>query len=62
MGWNWWSGLTKIAGGNWTYYNTRNSGLPDDWVNAIAIDKQGNIWIGTGKGLAKFDGMKLDCL
>jgi ligand-binding sensor domain-containing protein len=32
--------------------------LPDDWVTAIAIDVQGNKWIGTYRGgLAKFDGI-----
>jgi hypothetical protein len=29
--------------------------LPSNWVNAIAIDKQNNKWIGTREGLAKFD-------
>ncbi|MFN3134724.1 MAG: two-component regulator propeller domain-containing protein [Candidatus Kryptonium sp.] len=39
-------------------YNKLNSGLPDNWVYAIAIDSQGNKWIGTwGGGLAKFDGV-----
>jgi ligand-binding sensor domain-containing protein len=32
---------------NWTVYNTSNSGLPDNNVWAIAIDEQGNKWIGT---------------
>jgi sugar lactone lactonase YvrE len=42
----------------WTVYNTENSGLPFHYVNAIAIDGQGNKWIGTwGGGLAKFDGV-----
>jgi hypothetical protein len=42
----------------WIVYNTSNSGLPSDDVRAIAIDGQGNKWIGTyGGGLAKFDGV-----
>ena len=41
----------------WTVYNTSNSGLPNDSIYALAIDEQGNKWIGTrGGGLAKFDG------
>jgi ligand-binding sensor domain-containing protein len=43
---------------NWTVYNSSNSGLPYDYVYAIAIDGQGNKWIGTlSGGLAKFDGV-----
>ncbi len=37
-------------------YNKFNSGIPSDTVNAFAIDKNGNKWIGTYKGLVKFDG------
>jgi len=42
----------------WTVYNTSNSNLLSKYVNAIAIDRQGNKWIGTHwRGLAKFDGV-----
>ena len=34
----------------WIVYNTRNSGLPDNWVWSLAIDEQGNKWIGTESG------------
>jgi hypothetical protein len=34
-------GLAKFDGVNLTVYNTSNSGLPNDWVWAIAIDGQG---------------------
>jgi len=41
----------------WIVYNTDNSGLPYNDVIALAIDEQGNKWIGTfNDGLAKFDG------
>ncbi len=49
--------------GEWVVYNTANSGLPYNGVTALAVDAQGNIWVGTGRwwahaggGLAKFDG------
>jgi ligand-binding sensor domain-containing protein len=50
-------GLLKFDGVNWTVYNTSNSGLPGNYVQAIAIDEGGNKWIGTDGGLAKFDGV-----
>jgi ligand-binding sensor domain-containing protein len=34
-------GLAKFDGVNWTVYNTSNSGLPNNYVRAIAIDGQG---------------------
>jgi len=41
----------------WIVYDTANSGLPHNSVYALAIDEQGNTWIGTvGGGLANFDG------
>ena len=47
----------------WTVYDTSNSGLPYNDINALAIDAQGAVWIGTGNwgsfeggGLAQFDG------
>ncbi len=52
-------GLVKLdkSTGQMQFFNSAN-GLPDNWVNAIAIDQQGNKWIGTsGGGLAKFDGI-----
>ena len=54
-------GLAEFDGANWTSYSTSNSGLPCDIVNAIAIDGNENIWIGTGVyanwgGVSEFDG------
>jgi ligand-binding sensor domain-containing protein len=40
----------------WVNYNTANSLLPDNQVHAIAVDDEGNSWIGTANGLARFDG------
>jgi ligand-binding sensor domain-containing protein len=39
------------------FFNTANSGLPSNDISAIAVDNQGNKWIGTkNKGLAVYDG------
>jgi ligand-binding sensor domain-containing protein len=53
-------GLVKLnkSTGDFIIYNKWNSKLPDNYVLAIAIDRQENKWIGTwGGGLAKFDGV-----
>ena len=36
------------------FYNSSNSGLPDNRVTSISIDDSGNKWIGTSTGLVKF--------
>lgn len=40
----------------WQVFNSSNSGLPDNVIRCLAKDAQGNVWIGTDNGLAKFDG------
>ncbi len=37
-------------------------GLPDDMVQAIAENPQGSLWVGTGEGLARFDGTHFQAL
>lgn len=57
-----WAGTTgglvsidKLTG-NIGHFNKTNSGLSDNYVLSIAIDNNGNKWIGTKQaGLAKFD-------
>jgi ligand-binding sensor domain-containing protein len=50
--------LNKLTG-EVIVYDKWNSGLPSNYINAIAIDRQGNKWIGLlGDGLVKFDGVK----
>jgi hypothetical protein len=47
----------NIAKAQLTNYSTANSGLTDNNVVSIAIDKQGNKWFGTyDNGVSKFDG------
>jgi signal transduction histidine kinase/ligand-binding sensor domain-containing protein len=36
---------------DWTYLN-RATGLPQDWVTSLTEDREGNLWVGTGGGLA----------
>jgi len=53
-------GIVKLhkQTGQTEFFNKSNSGLPDNDVNAITVDEEGNKWIGTwGGGLAKFDGV-----
>jgi ligand-binding sensor domain-containing protein len=53
-------GLVKLnkSTGEFIVYDKWNSKLPDNHVLAIAVDGQGNKWIGTMlEGLAKFDGV-----
>jgi len=51
------TGLIKFADTNWTFYNSSNSGLLDNHITALHIDKYGNKWIGTAyNGIFKFDG------
>ena len=45
------------ADGTVTYYNTSIPGtIPDDYVQAIEIDRSGNVWFGSAGGLTRFDG------
>ena len=49
------TGLVKFDDTSWTVYNTSNSGLPENYISAVAIDQMGNKWIGTGGGVAVFN-------
>jgi hypothetical protein len=40
----------------WRVFTTQNSGLPHNNVACIGIDTNGNKWIGTENGLAKYTG------
>jgi|GEM_PF-2662513 len=51
------AGLYRFDGSSWEVYTENNSEILDDWVQTIAIDDQGNKWIGTqARGMAMFDG------
>ncbi len=40
----------------WAVFSTANSGLPDNQINAIAVDSGSTIWFGTTRGLARYNG------
>jgi len=53
------SGLSKYDGTSWTNYNSENSPLVKDFVEDLALDAKGNIWMSVGfqdQGVARFDG------
>lgn len=40
----------------WASFTTANSALPDDQINALAIDRNDVKWLGTSKGLVRMSG------
>ncbi|MDR3653910.1 MAG: two-component regulator propeller domain-containing protein [Paludibacter sp.] len=48
---------TGEAPQNWLLYQQSNA-LPSAYIHAVTFDKQGEMWVGTGGGLSKFDGKK----
>ncbi len=49
------AGLSHFDGSNWTSYSIEN-GLVGNMVHALKFDDKGILWIGTGKGVSRFDG------
>jgi signal transduction histidine kinase/ligand-binding sensor domain-containing protein len=52
-------GLTRLDHGVLTTYSERD-GLPSGFIDSIRGDAEGNVWIKTSGGLARFDGAKLE--
>src|SRR4028119_1951521 len=48
--------LLTLKAQEWAVYTTANSPLPDNQIQAIALQKSGVKWVGTKNGLARFDG------
>ncbi len=46
----------------WQVLNAQNTGLPADWVQAIAADPAGLVWLGTPAGLVRLDEDALEVL
>ncbi len=40
-----------------TLFTTTTSGLPANWVTALARDEHGTLWFGTPAGLGRYDGL-----
>lgn len=47
-------GLQSLSGSNWTTYDT-GDGLPSNRALSLDTDNNGNLWIGTDDGLARFN-------
>jgi hypothetical protein len=50
-----WSGLIKVDSSGASYtYTSRNSGMPHTEAEAVCLDDQMNVWVGTHEGAAMF--------
>ena len=45
--------------GNWQHYSKSNSKLPDNSIAEMKMDKSGNIWMTTDKGLVKYNNLEI---
>ncbi|CAM4142059.1 MULTISPECIES: T9SS type A sorting domain-containing protein [Flavobacterium] len=52
----WQNGIIKFDDTDWVNFTTSNSDLPNNQINCVTNDNNGNVWIGTSSGLTKFDG------
>jgi len=48
-------GLLVFSNGIWTKYDMSNSNIPSNYLNALAIDSQDNVWLASSAGLIKYD-------
>ena len=53
------NGLFRLQGDKVVQHLTPEEGLPDWAVNVIHIDRTGALWAGTQKGLARWDGARM---
>jgi len=52
-------GASHFDGTKWTTYNLTNGNFPSNNLSCVTIDKKGNVWFGTDKGVVKYDGSSL---
>ncbi|HEX2925202.1 MAG TPA: T9SS type A sorting domain-containing protein, partial [Ruminiclostridium sp.] len=48
-------GITKLIGNTYTRYDIFNSGIPNNNIQALTIDRNNNKWIGTEGGITIFN-------
>lgn len=51
-------GHTSASNMRFSHINSKD-GLPHQQIQALAIDAEGNIWIGTRNGLSRYDGYSI---
>jgi len=49
-------GVCRYNGSDWQFFNTGNSGIASNDVEAVAVEDNGLIWFGTTNGVSTFDG------
>lgn len=50
-------GVVKYSNGTWQTFTTVNSGLKENFINCIAVDKSNSVWFGSVfSGISVFDG------
>lgn len=52
----WGAGLSRFDGKNWTTYTAGSGTIGGNFVHALEIDPQGNLWAATNQGVTRFDG------
>ena len=54
-------GLIKYDGNSFTFFNTKNTPMPEDLVGSVAVDSKDNIWFTSCRfrqgGIVKYDGL-----
>jgi ligand-binding sensor domain-containing protein len=48
--------IDNTADDRYKYFNTSNSALPINLLSTLAVDREGDIWVGTREGPVTFDG------
>ncbi|GAB4413126.1 MAG: hypothetical protein Fur0044_07450 [Anaerolineae bacterium] len=46
-------GVSRFDGQRWTTYTVAD-GLADNWVHAVAVDREGQVWFGTNGGVSVY--------